>query len=743
MRRAAILLTVFFFLSCLEIVCPLQAQVYTVRDSAAIYKLLDDADQADLSGNLDAALGLARQALAISTEKRMKRGEGFALLKIADLALKKEGAGKVLDQLHAPLQIGMQLKDSFMIGLACQQQGQVYLNQTKYQDADNSYNKALHYYTEQKHPDYRAMILNEKGFINDRTGAYDKAAGFYLEALRLLESLNNIKEAANTTGNLAVTNFRMGNKEEAIRLFKKSASMRAQIGDAKGLSATYGNLVVAYTPISLDSALHYQQLVLQYANKTGVKSNMAQANANTAMLLTKQKKYTEAISFQQKAIELYRDVGDRLKLGNQYIGMANLANLINDSVNAESWYAQGAATAKELGNKPLLQNYYTQYADFHFKRNNFEKAYQHTQAAYNYKDSIVNEKTATNIAELQTKYETEKKDNAIARLETEQKIRQLELEKQQVVIAGNKLEAQKKETQIQLLQQQQQLRDVALAKQKDELERQVLLNKNNEQQLLLSVQQLQISENEKKLRLRQLDRERLLRNGVIAGTLLLALLGALLFNRYQLRKKIQEQDNLLQVRNRISKDLHDEIGSTLTSINILSNVSLAAVDANPGQTKQMLGDISQQSKTVQQNMSDIVWAIRPDNDRVENLAARMREYVGQTLEPQQIQTRLEVNDAALNQYLPMEHRKELLLIYKEAVNNIVKHAGATAVALKLDVQDGNVVMSIKDNGIWKGSPSSSGTGTYSMQQRAAGLGGKVTITGNGHGTEVNLVLPLP
>lgn len=718
-------------------------QYYTVADSVAIYKLLDEADAEDLAGNLEKALLLTNKALTVSDEKKMLRGKAYSLLKIADLKLKKEGAQNILPLFDAPMRLALQLKDSALIGLTFQQKGQVYLNQTNYAEAELNYNQALLYYTEQNNPDYRAMIFNENGFINDRQGEFEKAAGMYLKALQLFEKLNNMKEAANTTGNLAVTNYRMGNKEEAIRLFKKSAQIREQTGDAKGLAATYGNLVVVYTAISLDSAFRYQELVLKYANKTGSKNNMAQANATAAALLTKQKKINDAVLFQQKAIELYEEAGDQLKLANQYIGMANLQQQLNDSVNAERYYAKAELVAQKQSNKPLYQNLYTQYADFYRQRNNFRQAYFYNQQAITYKDSIINEKTAANVADLQKKYETEKKDNEIARLVTEEKISKLQIEKQKALLAGSEADAKRKETQIQLLNQQQQLRDAELKQQKEELDKQVLQNKNSEQQLLLSVQQLQIADNEKKLRLRQLGQERLLRNGLIAGTVLLLLFGYLLFNRYQLRKKIEEQRALLEVRNKISKDLHDDIGSTLTSIHILSKVSQQAIEENPSQAKQMLRDIATQTKTIQQNMSDIVWAIRPDNDKVENLISRMREHIAQTLEPQGIKTLFDVGNEALSLSLPMQHRKELLLIYKEAIHNVLKHAGATEVHIRLYETMQQLQMVIQDNGSWRNKEKPSGTGMYSMKQRAESIGGTVNIKGTANGTLLTVLLPLP
>lgn len=74
----------------------LHAQTYTSEDSIRIYKLLDQADEADMAGNLDRSMQIAKDALSLSKERKMLRGEGFALLKIADLRLKKEGVKELL-----------------------------------------------------------------------------------------------------------------------------------------------------------------------------------------------------------------------------------------------------------------------------------------------------------------------------------------------------------------------------------------------------------------------------------------------------------------------------------------------------------------------------------------------------------------------------------------------------------------------------------------------------------------------
>jgi len=218
---------------------------------------------------------------------------------------------------------------------------------------------------------------------------------------------------------------------------------------------------------------------------------------------------------------------------------------------------------------------------------------------------------------------------------------------------------------------------------------------------------------------------------------ILALAGIAYWLVQQRINRIKER---FQLRNKIAADLHDEIGSTLTSISILSNVSLQAMEQQPQQTKEMLEQISVQSKNIQQNMSDIVWSIRPDNEKIENLVTRMREYAAQTLEPMDITITITADESLLNKVLPMECRKELLLIYKEAINNIAKHAEATVVSVSLANGNRQVKLSIADNGKWKGN--NSGTGTKSMKDRAHALGGSLSISIKETGTVVSATVPV-
>lgn len=733
-----------WFMAVLNMACFLCATTaysqpkYSRQDSTEVYNLLDKADIADLNGNIDTAIVLINSALEKSRQRNFLRGQAFAWLKLADLQLKKDGTKDLQHYYDKAIQLGKVLNDPFLNGLIALQQAQQNGQSGNFETAEKYCYAALKYFLQTDSIGYQAYTYNELGFVIEKQGKYDDATGHNLKAIDLFEKTGNIKEAANTTGNQAIIYFRMGKKEEALRMFKEAATARETINDVKGLAATYGNIATVYMSMNDDSAKKYYGLQLHNAQKSGVKANIAQAYVNNMAVLSKKKMYPESLEYEQKAIQLFGEIGDKNKLGIRYAGAAMLYHHVDDSMNAEKYFSMAEAMGNELKSKPILQNLWLQKTNFYKARNDFAKAYETNLKYYAYKDSLVNEKTATNIAELQTKYDTQKKDNEIQRLKIAERIQLLELEKKNALLKGNTLEAQKKEQEILLLTQEQKLKDEDLKLKEELLTRQSLVVKTNEQQL-------KITEQEKALQEKELQREKLVKQIVIGALLIAAIIAFILFSRYKLKRKLEEQQKILAIRDNISKDLHDEIGSTLTSINILSNISQKAFAKDPEQAKQMLQQISLQTKTIQQNMSDIVWALRPENESIENLEVRMREFVVQTLEANNIKTQFNFDDELLSKVLPHEVRKDLLLIYKEAINNIVKHANATQVEITFRRELSKARLIIQDNGIGIKTVgnNASGTGTKTMEQRAAAINGTLFIEKKEGGTRVMLELPLP
>lgn len=705
---------------------------YHHPDSLLVLSWLEKADQFDLLGQLDSAQHYAEMARDWSRRKQYPAGEGYALLKSADLMLKMSGSEGVLQLCQEGIRIGERLKDSLMIGLGHHQLGQYFRDNTKYDQAIASFLQASAFYEKIHNVNYLALTFNDISFINEKQGAYESAVSFNLKAIQLFELLKNVKELANSKGNLGVVYYRMNKKETAIQLFKESAQLREQIKDSKGLAAIYGNLATAYGSLSIDSATYYQKLALNQATRTGVKANIAQANTNTAMLLSRQKKFKEALEYEKEAIRLYSEIGDQNKVASRHISTALVNKALGDSVSAEVHFRWAEEIARELKIKPLLQNLYLQKFLFYRDLKNFQLALYNHELYQQYKDSLLNEKTIANINELQTKYETEKKDFEIGRLTADQKLKQLTIRNQEISLQSAQLEKEHNHNRILLLEQEQKLAATLHAQQQADLDR-----KASEAAL-----QRELLEKENLLAESRINREKWLRN-ILLGSLSAVLLFAwFLFNRYQLRQQILAQERMLAVRNAISKDLHDEVGSTLTSINVLSKAGQLAVNQKPEITKELLARINDQSKSVQQNISDIVWSIRPDTAKVEFLVSRIREFAALTLEPENISVQINADEAMMQGTLDEFRKKEILLILKEAINNIVRHAHASKVEIICRLQSNRLIFTVMDDGAWKNNLNSTGTGMSSMKERAAKMQGNMQIEHLTKGTRVSLSLPL-
>jgi signal transduction histidine kinase/ligand-binding sensor domain-containing protein len=199
-----------------------------------------------------------------------------------------------------------------------------------------------------------------------------------------------------------------------------------------------------------------------------------------------------------------------------------------------------------------------------------------------------------------------------------------------------------------------------------------------------------------------------------------------------------------RLRAKISRDLHDEIGSALTSINVLSKVAISKA-ANDAGISSYLSKIKDSTHSTMESMSDIVWAINPKNDKLEALMSRMKEFAADICEAQQIDLCFILPPELENCTIDLATRKNLFLIFKEAVNNAVKHSGCTLLQVKLEQINNQLRMTIKDNG--KGfdkTTVSHGNGLYNMQERVAECNGTLLIqSGLQQGTEIILEIPIP
>jgi ligand-binding sensor domain-containing protein/signal transduction histidine kinase len=225
-------------------------------------------------------------------------------------------------------------------------------------------------------------------------------------------------------------------------------------------------------------------------------------------------------------------------------------------------------------------------------------------------------------------------------------------------------------------------------------------------------------------------------------TLTAIALGGLIYALYLYR--LQQAVKLERVRMRIAHDLHDDIGSSLSQVSILSEVVRQRVNAEDEAVSNPLSMISRISTEAVDSMSDIVWAINPQKDRLRDLTRRMRQFAGEVFTARDIAFRFEVPESGADLKLELDTRRQIFLIFKEAVNNVARHARCSFAEIHFFVDGGELVLEVHDDG--KGfqvTEDGDGNGLISMRKRAESLQARLRIISEkGKGTIVVLRVPL-
>ncbi len=221
----------------------------------------------------------------------------------------------------------------------------------------------------------------------------------------------------------------------------------------------------------------------------------------------------------------------------------------------------------------------------------------------------------------------------------------------------------------------------------------------------------------------------------IIAAIILALI-IYIIHRYRMRQLLV----IHRIRNNISKDLHDEVGATLSSIRILSEVAHQKVKENQlDYSGQLMAKVSIQAAEMAENMSDIIWTFNPYNDHLGKMIQRLQLQFYDLCEAKEIRLQTAISDSAIAISLSLEVRKNIYLICKEAIHNAVKYADGDLIELTVSGGTRLLKIDIRDNG--KGfinDPKSQGNGIRNMTLRAEEIKAELSIKPTREGTHINI-----
>jgi signal transduction histidine kinase len=231
---------------------------------------------------------------------------------------------------------------------------------------------------------------------------------------------------------------------------------------------------------------------------------------------------------------------------------------------------------------------------------------------------------------------------------------------------------------------------------------------------------------------------------LLLSGMLITIIIATIFSKRRvtaLRQKLAEQAMIKEERKRISADLHDDIGATLSSFNVNSSMMSSLIEKNPELAKQVSARMYKQSKQLSDTLGDIVWSLNEDKEQLMNFGARIKNYAHDVLGNTNIKYKIHIADGVNELIKGVAMRKNILLICKEALNNAAKYSQASIVQLAAKVDNEQLIINMEDNGIGFTETVSAGNGLVNMRHRAAEIGALISInTSVGKGTKIQLTV---
>lgn len=565
-------------------------------------------------------------------------------------------------------------------------------------------------------------LTNTHGIYMDVTGQSDSASFFFKRALNMSRDHNHKKIESMCVNNLGMLNWNRGSYDIALDYFFQSLKMYESTGNEASTSIPLNNIGLIYQEMNLnEKALGYHRKALEVRKKYNMENEQIASLNNIGINLKDLGRIEEAISTYKKGIELanrkenlmeyYRLLDnlanaysekDALKLALQtylkalerpegynadkksllatYSNIASLYNETNQPKLALTYVKKGFAMVEKYPETELAAaDLYLTSAESHYMLSDFETARAHKSKFLKLKDSIFSETNAEKIADLEIKYETEKKEREILL--------------QRAKIAESDLIIQRRNYQIFGL--------IGLA---------VILGFIG-----------YLVYNQQELKNKQLQKENELKDALI---------------------RIETQNKLHEQRLRISRDLHDNIGAQLTFIiSSIDNLKYA-FDIKDDKLNTKLSVISNFASSTIYELRDTIWAMNKSEITFEDLQIRISNFIDKAdLASHNVTFDFKVEDGINSVFTSIEGMN-IYRIIQEAINNTLKYAEASAITIIISKVDNRIKIEIADDGKgFDEAEVVLGNGIQNMKKRAMEMNGNLYVkSGNHNGTTISLNL---
>lgn len=591
-----------------------------------------------------------------------------------------------------------------------------------------------------------AKARQNKNLPLSKLGKYDQAMQTCLEALKLYRELDNKASQASCLGDIGNILIRSNKSKEAINYLQEALQIADEVKDETLKPNFYNSLAVAYLETkAYEMAKQTYQKALPLAEKFNRTNNQISILMNLGDLVwQKDQDGAMAKTYFLKAEKLAQTYGDEGKLSGIYQNLGNIYHVEGNNRLAMDYAIMARDLALKSRDLETQERIFNSLANYSSKAGDFKQAYQAGLLRDSLYRILFDKRATENMNELQTRYQTEKKQHQIDLLDRQNEIQELEISKKNLLLGNNQLNLAKNELQLRNQNLNLKQRDRQLAQNKLEAK-----SKTQELQLLHTENQLQ--------KLQLMERNIII--AIVSAVFILAILFALLlYNRYKLKQQQQQQQQQIiaqqeaanavieaetNERNRIAAELHDGLGQLFSAVKLnLSGISdqLGFKDNQSREvfykTMDMVDESCKEVRVISHQMA-------PNVLLKSGLSAAVRDFISK-IDARKLKINLET--FGLHDRLSQNVEAVLYRVIQESVNNVIKHSGATSLDIQLSKDEDGINAMIEDNG--KGFDIAQmdvkpGIGLKNIKSRVDFLKGNVDFSSKpGQGTLVAIHIPI-
>lgn len=543
------------------------------------------------------------------------------------------------------------------------------------------YSKKILNHPLNQEPYYRARNHINVGKLFKNLGQFDSAVVNMLAGIKIAEKEDDFKNKAmgyNSLGVIYKTNSDWAN---ALKYYRLSYIECANNGFANGTAMTLNNIGTIHDAMeNQDSAIFYYQKAMKIAEDNDLIGAQAVSNNNLGEVLSKQGKDAEALPYYYKTLACDSITNNKMGMCYTLFNICTSLKVIGDIKGAFDVLESVNEIRKELKSKQIDILYYNQEANLYEEVGDFEKAYRSFQTFKSLNDSVYNSEKSAQIAEMQTKYETEKKELEIQNLSQQNQIQELAIQRKNGLILGG----------------------VAVVF------------------LLLILTYFFVSQLRAKQKQRMAEAVLIERDKGIAAMF----------------KGIEEE------RKRIAQDLHDGVGQQLSGLKLsMSHLQSTVVKEGSKENEAFQLLVSKLDNTCKE-VREISHQMMPKALIENGVLSAIEDMLENTLVGTGVNYNLE--HYQLKERLPENIELTLFRICQELINNTLKHAKATEIVVQLIKSKKNVVLIVEDNGQgFDQKQSSDGIGLLNLTSRLNTINGEVSYESSpGSGTSATVRIPL-